>query len=276
LLISLFVTYNEHLFNSSFEESLLDINGLNRLDICPTSLNVDEAQLCQLILHCPLMTDLHTWFQWLYFFQPKYGVLKSFIAKHQSEFKDLQLLETSARELFRLPIDATLASFEHELNAIHVRSAVGHLCALITQEGLVTRFSYNVYQTSMDTWFRQLRSLATLHSDHINPMQCILEFLIYLPVHIGQSRIVQELVLVPLDRVFGDNVDNVINARTRIWNLADAKQKTKLELWGHTINIAEWKNEQKWLGHEDLDESSIIKSGNEFIQKPNTNQGKLF
>ena len=100
------------MFDSSFEESLLDLNGLNRLDICPTSLNVDETQLCQLILHCPLMTDLHTYLQWLYFFQPKYGTLKYFITKHGHDFKDLRLLETSTRELFRLPIDANLGTFE--------------------------------------------------------------------------------------------------------------------------------------------------------------------
>jgi len=263
------------LFASSFEESLLDVNGLNRLDICPTSLNVDETQLCQLILHCPLMTDLHTWLQWPYFFQPKYGSLKSFIAKHEQRFKDLRLLETSTRELFRLPIDATLATFEHELNEMHIRSAVGHLCALIIQEGLVTRFSFNVYRTSMDVWFHHLRSSTTLQNDHVNPMQYILDFLMYLPVLIGQSRIIEELVLRPLDDVFGKDRENGINARTRIWNLADPKQKIKLELWGHTANVIEWKNENKWLGHEDSEEKSVIKSKNDFIEKQNIDAGKL-
>jgi hypothetical protein len=263
------------LFGSSFEESLLDVNGLNRLDICPTSLNVDETQLCQLILNCPLMTDLHTWLQWPYFFQPKYGSLKSFIAKHEQRFKDLRLLETSSKELFRLPIDATLATFEHELNEMHIRSAVGHLCALIIQEELVTRFSFNVYRMSMDVWFHHLRSLTTLKNDHVNPMQRILDFLMYLPVLIGQSRIIEELVLRPLDDVFGKDRENGINARTRIWNLADPKQKIKLELWGHTINVIEWKNENKWLGHEDSEEKSMIKSKNDFIEKQNIDAGKL-
>jgi hypothetical protein len=263
------------LYGSSFEESLLDINGLNRLDICPTSLNVNETQLCQLILHCPLMVDLHTWLQWLYFFQPKYGSLKSFIAKHGKEFKELRLLETSTRELFRLPIDATVGTFEHKLSSMHMRSAVGHLCALIMQEGLITRFSFNVYRTSMETWFCHLRYLATIESDQINPMQYILDFLMHLPILIGQSRIIEELVLEPLDKVFGDNSENTINARTRIWNLADAQQRMKLELWGHVINVVEWKNEQKWLECEDFEEKSIIKSENEFIQKQNIDTGKL-
>jgi hypothetical protein len=213
------------------------------------------------------MIDLYTWFQWLYFFQPKYGTLKSFITKHENQFKDLRLLETSTRELFRLPIHATLDTFESELRELHICSAVGHLCALIIQEGLVTRFSYNVYRTSMDTWFRYLRSLATLKTDQINPMQCVLDFLMYLPVLIGQSRIVEELILGPLDDVFGNDGENGINARTRIWNMADVRQRTKLELWGHTINIIEWKNENKWLGRDDSEERSIIKSENKLIQK---------
>ncbi|CAF3761406.1 unnamed protein product [Adineta steineri] len=252
-----------------FEESLLDINGLNRLDICPTSLNIDENQLCQLILHCPLMTDLHIWLQWLYFFQPKYGTLKSFIIKHENEFKGLRLLETSTRELFRLPNHTTLDIFERELHAIHIRSAVGHLCALIIQEGLITRFSFNVYRTSMDTWFRHLRSLATLQNDQINPMQCILDFLLYLPVLIGQSRVIEELILGPLDDVFGNDQENTINARTRIWNIATKEQRLKLELWGHIVNIMEWKNENKWLGQEDFEEQSIIKSEIKLLQNDN-------
>ncbi|CAF4076240.1 unnamed protein product, partial [Rotaria sp. Silwood2] len=44
-----------------FEESLLDVVSLNRLDICPSSLPVDETQLCKLILQCPIMIDLNTW-----------------------------------------------------------------------------------------------------------------------------------------------------------------------------------------------------------------------
>ncbi|CAF3697074.1 unnamed protein product [Rotaria sordida] len=250
-----------------FEESLLDINGLNQLDSCPISLNVNEIQLCQLILHCPLMTNLYTWLQWLNFFQPKYGTLKSFITKHECKFKDLRLLETSTGEVYRLPINASLATFEHELNEMHIRSAVGHLCSLIIEEGLITRFPINVYRTSMDTWFRHLRSLATLQNDHIDPMQHILDFLMYLPILIGQSRIIEELILVPLDKVFGDVSDNAINVRTRLWDLANVQQRIKLELWGHTVNIVEWKNEKKWLGDDEWEETSILKSENEFIQQ---------
>jgi hypothetical protein len=264
------------LIYSSFEESLLDINGLNQLDICPTSVNIDETQLYQLILQCPLMTDLNTWLQWLYFFQPKYGTLKSFITEREHNFKDLHLLETSTGELFRLPIDATLTTFEHELNAMQIRSAVGHLCALIIQQDLITRFSFNIYRISMETWFRQLRSLAMLQKDSIDPMQYILNFLSYLPILIGQHRIVEELVLVPLDVVFGNERENGTNARTKIWNLANVKQKTKLEFWGYMLTVTEWKNEKKWLGEEDLEEKSVMKSEKQFIQNENITKGKLF
>lgn len=267
---------NIFLFDFSFEESLLDVNGLNKLDICPSSLNVNENQLCQLLLHCPLMTELHTWFQWSHFFQPKYGTLKSFLTRHEDEFKNLRILETLNQELFRLPLEATLSTFENELKLMRIPSAVGHLCALIIQEGLVTRFSFNVYQTSMITWFHHLRSLTTLQSaEQINPMQHILDFLMILPVHIGQSRIVEELVLRPLDDVFSNDRDDGISARTRIWNLADLKQKSKLELWGHTFNVVEWKNENKWLGREDSEETLIIKSKNEIVQQQNIYTGKL-
>ncbi|CAF1395347.1 unnamed protein product [Rotaria sordida] len=255
-----------------FEESLLDVNGLNQLDICPISLNVNETQLCQLILHCPLMINLHTWLQWANFFQPKYGTLRSFITKHENQFKDLRLLETSTGEVFRLPIDANLAEFEYALNTMHIRSAVGYLCSLIIKEVQIRRFPINVYRTSMDAWFCHLRSLATLDNDHIDPMQHILEFLMYLPVLIGQSRIIEELILVPLDKVFGDVSDNTINPRTKLWNLANTQQRIKLEAWGYTVNVDEWKNEKKWSGYEELEErASDIKSENEFIQQQTTN-----
>jgi hypothetical protein len=264
------------LFGFSYEESLLDVHGLNRLDICPSSLNVDETQLCQLILDCPLMTDLYTWFQWVHFFQPKYGALKSFIAKHeQKKLKELRLLETSNKELFRLPIDATLSTFERELNSMHIRTAVGHLCALIIQQGLVTHISFNVYRTSMITWFRRLRSSTTLQNDHIDSMQYILDFLMYLPELIGQSRVIEELILRPLDDVFGNDRVNGINSRARIWNLADSKQKTKLELWGHIVNITEWQNEKKWLGLADLEDKASVTIENKSIQKQNLDAGEF-
>jgi hypothetical protein len=260
----------------SFEESLLDVHGLNRLDICPTSLNVDESQLCQLILHSPLMTDLHTWLQWHHFFQPKHGTLKSFIDKHEQKFRELHLLETSNRELFRLPINVNLATFERELKSMQIRTAVGHLCALIIQGGLVTQFSFNIYRTSMIDWFRHLRSFITLQSDHVDPMQYILEFLMYLPELIGQSRIIEELILRPLDDVFGNDRVNEMNARTRIWNLANTKQRIKLELWGYTVNIIEWQNKNKWLGYEDLEDRTNVQSENGFVQRQNFDSGKFF
>ena len=252
---------------------MLDVDGLDRLDICPHSLNVNETKLCELILNCPLMIDLHQWFQWLDFFQPKHGTLKSFIDKHKKDFQKLRLLETSNRELFRLPSHATLATFEQALKSLHIRTAVGHLCSLIVQEGSVTQISFNVYQTSMITWFRQLRSESTSPS---GPMQCILDFLMYLPKLIGQSRIVEKLVIRSLDDVFGGERVDGINARQRIWHLADAKQRTKLELWGYTVDILEWQNEQKWSGVEEVEERSSMRSDNPFTQATTANPGTLF
>ncbi|UJR37109.1 hypothetical protein I4U23_029813 [Adineta vaga] len=255
-----------------FEESVLDVNGLNHLNVCPTSFNVNELQLCQLILHCPSMIDIPTWFQWLYCFQPKHGTFKSFIHKHQNTFKDLHLLETSTGELYRIPNYTTLDTFERELHALHIRSAVGHLCALIFQEGLITRFSFNVYRTSMGTWFRFLRTLEKVQNDQINPMQCILDFITYLPVLIGQSRIIEELILGPLDDVFGNDCENNINVRIRIWNLANMQQRTKLELFGYMINIVEWKNEEKWLNQVELEEQFEVKITDTLLQKDNINR----
>ena len=213
------------------------------------------------------MTDLPMWLQWAHFFQPKYGSLNSFIAQHERDLADLRLLETSTHEIVRLPTRATLSSFEQELNAMRVRSAVAHLCALIIQEGLVSRFSFNVYRTSMETWFRQLSSLAMLRNNQTHPLRSIVEFLVCLPVLIGQARIVEELILGPLDEVFGADLTNGINARTRLWNLADAQQKTRLELWGHTVNVHEWKNENKWLGQGDLNDDSMISDDSSAVER---------
>lgn len=219
------------------------------------------------------MIDLYQYFQWLDFFQPKYGPLKSFIHKHKQEFRELRLLETSNRELFRLPSRATLNTFQQELKSVHIRSAVGHLCALIVQEGSVTQISFNVYRTSMISWFRELRSKS---SSQDGSMQCILDFLIYLPKLIGQSRIVEELVIRPLDDVFGNERMDGMNARKRIWNLADAKQRTKLELWGHRVDIPEWQNENKWSGLEELEERSNIRSENIIVQVAAPHPGRFF
>lgn len=259
------------LFAFSFEEALLDVHGLDRLDICPHALNVNETKLCELILNCPLMIDLYQWFQWLDFFQPKYGSLKSFIDKHKQKFRELRLLETSNRELFRLPSRATLATFEQALKALRIRTAVGELCGLIVQEGSVTQISFNVYRTSMITWFRQLRSESASQN---GSLQCILDFLMYLPKLIGQSRIVDELVIRPLDEVFGGERVDGMNARKRLWHLADVKQRTKLELWGYTVDIPEWQNEEKWSGLEtEIEERSNIRSENTFTQATTANSG---
>ncbi|CAF3135654.1 unnamed protein product [Rotaria sp. Silwood2] len=246
-----------------FEESLLDVVSLNRLDICPSSLPVDETQLCKLILQCPIMIDLNTWLQWLYFFQPRYGSLKTFIARKQTELDGLLLLETSTHELFRLPIESSLTHFEQELAKMNVRLAVGYLCTSIIFEHIhVNRLPLSIYRQVMHTWFIVLQSSATFGGHKsIEPMEYILEFLIYLPALIGQPLIVQELVLAPLDDVFrtDDREKKSINNRQKLWMLANDKQKNKLEMWGYLLDIKEWKNTTKWIGQN----QSQIESTNE-------------
>ena len=190
------------------------------------------------------MIDLYQWLQWLDFFQPKYGHLHSFIGKHEKDFQGILFLETSKTELVRLPFDASSQSFEKELFAMNIRSAIGHLCSLIVQEGLVTRLSFSVLRTTMETWFHHLQALTILNNDSINPLRSILEFLIFLPLFIGQSRVLEELILGPMDHVF----DNELNIRIQLWNLADRRLRIKLEFWAHKINIDEWKNNKKWTG----------------------------
>lgn len=265
---------------NSFEESLLDEVSLNRLSICPPSLLVDELQVCQIILQCPIMTDLPTWLQWSHFFQSRYGSLKTFITRKAQELDRLLLLETSNHELLRLPKDSSLESFEKELQNGNIRSSVGHLCALIISEHVqVNQLPFTIYRQVMNTWFIRLRSTAELQRDTIEPMQYVLQFLTYLPALIGQLRIVQDLVLEPLDQVFGnDEESEFINARQRIWMLANGKQKSKLEMWAYTLDIDEWKNENKWKGIEQSqEESNIIQQINEQLPKRETiNQGKKY
>ncbi|CAF4183220.1 unnamed protein product, partial [Rotaria magnacalcarata] len=258
-----------------FEESLLDFNHLDRIDTCPLMPTTDENQLCKFILQCPIMTNLYCWLQWTYFFEPKYGNMKSFIRKHMYSLQHLLLLETSSYELLRLPSDATLKSFEEELNALRVRSAVGHLCALITCEyGVTARVPLNVYRTSMRTWFIHLQSLSMTSGNSRQPMQYVLDFLTYLPILIGQARLIQEIILVLLDDVFRSSGPGTVSARKKIWELADEKKKNKLEIWGHTLDIEDWKNNKKWLEQdysieehqESALESNIVTSNNSIIQ----------
>lgn len=233
---------------NSFEESLLNFNSLDRMNQSPSMFISNENQLCQYLLQCPLMTNLYTYLQWKYFFQPQYGNLKTFLQKHQYSFQDLLLLETSTDELLRLPTDSTLKIFETELTLFNIQSAVGHLCALITREyGLITSLPLNVYRTSMHTWLTHLQSLVMRQTNDQQPIKYILEFFIYLPVCIGRVRVIQEILLGPLDDVFWKNG---INTRTIIWTLADQTQRNKLEIWGHTLDINEWKNNDKWTGQE--------------------------
>jgi hypothetical protein len=158
-------------------------------------------------------------------------------------------------------MDATVKSFENELDSLHVRSAVGHLCTLITCEyGLITRIPLNIYRTSMRTWFIHLQSLTMIQRDSVEPMEYILKFLTYLPVFIGQARLIQEIILGPLEDVFGRSGVNIVSARTRIWKLADEKQRNKLEIWGHTLDIDDWKNNSKWSGehYSPEDQESLL------------------
>ncbi|CAF4753864.1 unnamed protein product [Rotaria socialis] len=258
-----------------FEESLLDFNHLDRIDTCPLMPITDEIQLCKFILQCPIMTNLYCWLQWTYFFEPKYGNMKSFIRKHMYSLQHMLLLETSSYELLRLPSDATLKSFEEELNALRVRSAVGHLCALITCEyGVTARVPLNVYRTSMRTWFIHLQSLCMTSGNSRQPMQYVLDFLTYLPILIGQARLIQEIILVILDDVFRSSGPGTVSARKKIWELADEKQKNKLEIWGCTLDIEDWKNNKKWLEQdysieehqESALQSNIVTSNNSIIQ----------
>ena len=88
-------------------------------------------------------------------------------------------------------------------------------------------------------------------------MQYILDFLTYFPVFIGQARFIQETVLGPLDDVFSEIGVNTVGTRTRIWKLADEKQRNKLEIWGHTLDISDWKNNNKWSGQQNSVEDQV-------------------
>lgn len=243
----------------------MDEVSLNRLSRCPPSLLVDESQLCHVILQCPIMTDLSAWLQWSHFFQSRHGSLKAFIHRKAQEFDRLLLLETSNHELLRLPMDSSPENFEKELQKGNIRSSVGHLCALIITEYVqVNHVPFTIYRQIMHTWFIQLRSMATLQENTIEPMQYVLEFLTYLPSLVGQTRIVQELILEPLDQVFSDDDDDddeeneTINVRQRIWMLADRKQRNQLEMWAYILDVDEWKNENKWKGVQDIEEEQPL------------------
>jgi hypothetical protein len=205
------------------------------------------------------MINLHLWLQWPHTFQPHYGSLILFISQNEDIFRSLTLLETSACELFRLPENPTQTDFERELNAMHVRSAVGYLCALIVQEGAISQFPFNTYQTLMINWFRQLRSSVTLGNTYDEAMRSILDFLECIPTLIGQAGVVEVLVLAPLEQIFDRETEKQKNIRSKLWQLADVKQKAKLELWGYALEINEWKNEKKWSeGKVESDESPSI------------------
>ncbi|CAF4763437.1 unnamed protein product, partial [Rotaria sp. Silwood2] len=113
-----------------------------------------------------------------------------------------------------------------------IRLSVGHLCALIICEYVkVNQLPMIIYRQVINTWLIRLRSSAELNENSIEPMRYVLEFLTYLPILIGEQRIVQELLLEPIDEIFVNNEDDqIFNTRQRIWKLANAKQKSKLEV----------------------------------------------
>jgi hypothetical protein len=253
-------TCSEIIFFCSCEESLLDETNLNRLGLCPPSIRVDENQLCKIILQCPIMFDLSTWLQWPNYFQAKYGPLKMFLARKVDTFARLLLLETSDHELLRLPIDSSFDLFEKELNAGNIRISVGHLCALIVCEYVtVNQLPMYIYKQVISNWLIRMRSSAELNPNSHEPTRCILEFLTYLPILIGQSRIVQELLLESIDEIYANNDDDQVwDVRRRIWRLGNHHQRSKLEVWGHLLDIDEWKKENKWKGIEEPQEDPVI------------------
>ena len=141
---------------------------------------------------------------------------------------------------------------------MRVRSAVAYLCAMIVQAGMINQFSFSMYRVSMEGWCRHLRSLATLDHNPFEPLDYILEFLTYVPGLIGQKRVVEELILGPIELVFQTESNMIQNIRAKMWELADSKQRSKLELWGYTLNIEDWKNEKKWSGEIEADDTSVI------------------
>jgi hypothetical protein len=229
----------------------VDKDTLNRLDICPPSMNVDDNKLCQIISTAPVLVDLPSWLGWNTFFQPKYGEFKSFIQKNQSLFDDLLLLETSTSELVRIPLKANQNSFQEHLKRNNIRQAVADLCSIIVQEGAIIHFSFNVFQTFIETWLNQLRSLAIVKNDLKIAFSYILEFVVYLPPLIGQTRLVKEILLESFDQIFQAECQTGPNPRASLWNHADRAQRTKLEYWGYLLEINEWKNEKKWSGDND-------------------------
>lgn len=259
----------------SFEESLFDQNTLINLDLCPSSLLVQHGDLCQLILNAPLLVDLYQWLQWSSFFQPKYGTLKSFIHQNEDNLSKLLLFETSVGELFRLPSDATINRFNDELHGMRIRSAVAYLCAMIVQAGTINQFSFSVYRVSMEGWCRYLRSRATLDRDPFEPLEFILDFLMYLPGLLGQKRVIEELILGPIELVFQTESNMIQNIRAKIWELADSKQRTKLELWGYTINIDDWKNEKKWSGEIEIEDTPVTHKRVVIVTKEVESSGKI-
>ena len=243
------------------------------MDNCPYSLDLDAKNLCQIISVAPVLIDLPEWLQWNDFFQPKYGDLKLFIENNRDMLPNLILFETSKSEIFRLPSNPRSESFQNHLSSNNIRLAVAELCSIIIQEGSIAYFSFNVYRTFIETWLRTLRSSAVLSNNLNHWLSYILQFFVYLPTLIGQSRLVKEMLLEPFDQIFQNEFDTNINPRLLLWNQATRTQRMKLELWGYKLEINEWKNTNKWSGQIDEtdDEVSIIEVKQDF--KPSAPRG---
>ena len=252
---------------------MLNEASLQRLGLTPASIHVDEEQMCKIILQCPIMSDLSTWLQWPNYFQTKYGPLKSFIARKEDKLCHLLLLETSDHELLRLPTDSSFALFEKELLEGNIRMSVGLLCSLIVSEyQTVNRLPMNIYKQVISNWLIRMRSSAQLAPTRVEPMRYVLTFLTYLPILIGRSAIVEELLLETIDEEYASNCDQdgeTLEPRRRIWELANRQQRNKLEVWGHLLDIDEWKRENKWNGIEEVQEEFVAKCTCQQYHLPN-------
>ena len=219
--------------------------SLERLGRAPTTIHLTESELCTIILQCPVMIDLSSWLQWKNFFQSEHGPLTSFINRKSNELSRLILLETANNELLRLPDSSSLDQFEKELHLKNIRLSVGHLCSLIVCEySQINELPVMIFKKIMKNWLITLRSSNELDQQSVDPAVYILKFLTYLPILIGRGQIVQALSIELIDEIFDQSHYNI---RTRIWELANEYERSKLEIWGHFLSVNEWKNPTKWL-----------------------------
>lgn len=252
---------------------MIHADDINELDLCPHSLNISEKELCKLIKDAPVLIDLYSWLNWNDFFRAKYGNLKHFLHNHTSKLNGVLFLETTKNELVCVPAMADVSSFKELLMKNKVRDAVGHLCSIVIQEGSAKQVPFQMLRVFMDTWFTKLRTVATINGDPTESILCVLEFLDYLPMLIGRSRILTDLILEPMNHIFPADSFVDTNIRSMIWSLADRKQRAKLEFWAYKFEIAEWKNTDKWSGVPEDDgqlKKSIVKQGTSIYIAPHS------